>query len=59
MDEKHAVEIKELKTKMQAKEDKEQEYDTYLAEKSDIVAELSAFKEKLAAEKALRLEQVN
>ena len=59
MHENHAVEIKELKTKMQAKEDKEAEYDSYLAEKSDIVAELTGIKERLAAEKALRLEQVN
>lgn len=56
MHENHAVEIKDLKTKMQAKEDKEAEYDSYLAEKSDIVAELTGIKERLAAEKALRLE---
>ena len=59
MEENHAVEIKDLKTKMQAKEDKENEYDTFLAEKSDMVAELANLKDKLAAEKALRLEQVN
>ena len=59
MEENHAVEIKDLKTKMQAKEDKENEYDTFLAEKSDMVEELANLKDKLAAEKALRLEQVN